>query len=189
MFDLMRQFILDSKTGAVARSSEEFANLIADTANLSNAQTVVELGPGTGTYTEKILERISDDTVFFSLEINPFFVKEAKKRCPSAIVYQDSAANVNKYLKKHGVDGCDCIISGLPWACFDRELQENLLRAIVDALNPGGEFVASACLPGILFLPTGKRFRNMLGDRFKKVTTSGIVWKNIPPALVYYCKK
>ena len=122
MFDLMKQSILDSKTGAVARSSEEFANMIADTANLSKAKTVVELGPGTGTYTEKILERISDDTVFFSLEINPFFVKETKKRCPSAIVYHDSAANVNKYLEKHGVDRCDCIISGLSWSCFEEEL-------------------------------------------------------------------
>ena len=42
MFDLMRQFILDSKTGALARTSEEFADLIANTANLSKAQTVVE---------------------------------------------------------------------------------------------------------------------------------------------------
>ncbi len=188
MFDLMRQFILNSKTGAVARSSEEFANLIANTANISKAKTIVELGPGTGTYTEKILESISDNTVFFSLEINPFFVKETKKRCPDATVYHDSAANVDKYLKKHGMDRCDCIISGLPWSCFDKDLQENLLQAIVGALNPDGELVVSAYLPG-LFLPTGKRFRNMLDNRFKKVTTSKIVWKNIPPALVYHCRK
>ena len=186
MLRFIRQFLSHPlKTGAVSGPSQEVANWIVNAAHLSNAKTVVELGPGTGVFTEKILERISDDTLFFAVEINPFFVKETKKRCPNAIVYEDSGLNMRKYLKKHGVDGCDCIISGLPWSCFEEELQENMLQAVVDALNPRGEFLASGYLPGALFSPVGKKFRNMLHDKFDKVSISKILWKNIPPYLAF----
>lgn len=190
MLTVISQFLSNPlRTGAVAPPSEEIARLIVDTADLQSAKTVVELGSGTGVFTERIIGRISDGTLFFAIEINQFFAEKTKKRCPQVQVYNDSAANVKKYLKMHNASGCDCIISGLPWTFFEKKVQEDILDTVVDALNPGGEFLASAYLHGPLFFPSGRRFKKMLHERFSEVNTTRIIWNNLPPGLVYHCRK
>ncbi|MFH1126857.1 MAG: methyltransferase domain-containing protein [archaeon] len=190
MLTFLRQFIRHPiKTGAISGASLEVANLIGRQETLARAKNVVELGSGTGRLTEKILENISKETDFFAVEINPHFVKVTKKRCPDAIVYNDSAINMKKYLLRHGTDGCDCIISGLPWAWMDVNAQEELLDTIVDALNPGGQFIASAYMPGAFFTTPGIRFRKMLNGRFRTVKRSKILWNNFPPYIAYFCEK
>lgn len=189
MFNFIKQFLLNPKeTGAIAKSSEELADLITGSINLKNVKVIVELGPGTGIFTKKILEKKSKKSIFFALETNHSFVSETKRNCPDAIIHQDSAVNIKKYLIKHNVRSCDCIISGLPWVSFDNKLQQELMGSIVSCLDKGGEFATFAYLQGLI-LPAGKRFKNILEDNFSQVTRSRIVWKNIPPAFVYCCKK
>jgi phosphatidylethanolamine/phosphatidyl-N-methylethanolamine N-methyltransferase len=188
MLNFIKQFLLNPKeTGAIAASSEELADLITNCVNLTRAKIIVELGSGNGTVTKKILEKKSGEAIFFSLETNRSFVSETRNNCNS-IVYQDSAANIKKYLVKQGFQSCDCVISGLPWASFDNKLQGELMRSIIDCLDNGGEFATLANLQGLI-LPAGKRFRSMLKDNFSQVTKTRIVWKNIPPTFVYWCKK
>ena len=185
LIQFLKQFVLHTaKTGAVAPSSEGLADLITETAGLHSASAVIEFGAGTGIFTEKILQKISDETRFFALEINPDFVKATRKRCPEAVVYQDSAANAKKYLDELGINECDCIICGLPWAAFSEELQNELLDTIIDVLKPGGKFLTFAYLQGLL-LPAGMRFKKKLSTRFNSVTKTRTIWLNFPPAFVY----
>ena len=185
LIQFLKQFVLHTaKTGAVAPSSEGLADLITETAGLHSASAVIEFGAGTGIFTEKILQKISDETRFFALEINPDFVKATRKRCPEAVVYQDSAANAKKYLGELGINECDCIICGLPWAAFSEELQNELLDTIIDVLKPGGKFLTFAYLQGLL-LPAGMRFKKKLSTRFNSVTKTRTIWLNFPPAFVY----
>ena len=185
LIQFLKQFVLHTaKTGAVAPSSEGLADLITETAGLHSASAVIEFGAGTGIFTEKILQKISDETRFFALEINPDFVKATRKRCPEAVVYQDSAANAKKYLDELGINECDCIICGLPWAAFSEELQNELLDTIIDVLKPGGRFLTFAYLQGLL-LPAGMRFKKKLSTRFNSVTKTRTIWLNFPPAFVY----
>ena len=180
-----KQFIrYPGATCAVTESSGELADLITDTAELSKASMVVEFGPGTGVFTEKILEKTSESTRTFALDVNADFVKATQRRCPQAVVYRDSAVNVARYLKEFGVEKCDRIICGLPWACFPKELQDQLLDTIVEVLEPGGKLLTFAYVHG-LFLPAGRRFRKCLSSRFHSVTATRIVWQNLPPAFVY----
>ena len=39
------------------------------------------------------------------------------------------------------LNGCDCIISGLPWATLSIELQDKLFKAVLESLRSGGRFV------------------------------------------------
>jgi phosphatidylethanolamine/phosphatidyl-N-methylethanolamine N-methyltransferase len=189
LIQFLKQFVLHTtKTGAIAPSSASLADLITDTADLHNASAVIEFGTGTGVFTEKILQKISDETRFFALEINPDFVAATRKRCTEAVVYQDSASNAKKYLGEFGISECDCIICGLPWASFSEDLQNELLDTIIDVLRPGGKFLTFAYLQGLL-LPAGMRFRKKLSTRFNKVTKTRTVWLNIPPAFVYCAEK
>ncbi len=172
------------ETGAVAASSSGLAELITDCASVSAAKVVLEFGSGTGVFTEKILEKMLDDGVFLALEVNPMFVEATKKRCPGARVVHDSAARARQHLDQLGVDYCDAIVSGLPWASFPDALQNEILDAALDVLKPGGTFVSFAYLQGLL-LPPGQRFRRKLYGRFSQVERSRTVWSNIPPAFVY----
>ncbi len=189
LIQFLKQFILlPTKTGAIAPSSEDLADLITDAADLSNISTVIEFGSGTGVFTEKILQKIPENAKFFALETNSDFVEATRNRCPEALVHHDSAANAKKYLNDFGTNDCDCIICGLPWASFGEDLQNELLDTIIDVLKPGGRFLTFAYLQGLL-LPAGMKFKKKLTTRFKKVSKTRTVWLNLPPAFVYCAKK
>ena len=175
-------------TWSIAESSTGLAELITDAADLSHASVVVEFGSGTGVFTEKILEKVSVDASAIALEINPAFVKETRRRCPQATVFHDSAINTARYLKSAGVEQCDRIICGLPWACFSHSLQNQLLDTVQEVLTPGGKFLTFAYLHGLL-LPSGKRFKKCLSSRFEKIVETPIIWKNLPPAFVYCAER
>ncbi len=189
VLQFVKQFICyPGKTGAVTPSSESLADLITEAADLSKASTVIEFGPGTGIFTEKILQKISQQTRFFALEINPDFVQATIDRCPGVTVYHDSAKNAKKYLSRLDLKECDSIICGLPWAAFGESLQNELLDTIVDILKPGGRFLTFAYLQGLL-LPAGIRFKKTLTTRFQSLTKTKTVWLNFPPAFVYCAQK
>ncbi|MCX6997510.1 MAG: hypothetical protein NTV49_10595 [Kiritimatiellaeota bacterium] len=188
MHKFLKQFITHPrKTGAVAASSKHLARSIVATANLAQARVVVELGPGTGVFTEKILQHLPRGAVFFALELNPGFVAETRKHCPTATVYHDSALHIKKYLRQHGVEHCDCIISSLPWGVFKKSQQAELLDAIIGALHHNGEFLTFTYLGGLL-LPSARDFLKLLRSYFMIVRKTPVVWRNIPPAFIYHCR-
>ena len=174
-------------TGAVSPSSKSLAKNIVSIANLPERHCIVELGTGTGVFTEEILKNIYSSK-FFSLELNNSFVNETKKRCPVAKVYHDDAKNLKKYLKKNNEETCDCVISGLPWTNFDEQIQNELLDTIYDNLGENGIFITFTYFYTPLF-PQGKNFKNKLNNKFKTVIQTKTIWNNLPPAFLYYCTK
>jgi phosphatidylethanolamine/phosphatidyl-N-methylethanolamine N-methyltransferase len=183
-----KEFLLNPrKTGAIAQSSNSLSNLIVNTSNIKNSRHIVELGPGRGSFTKKIMQDLPEESKFFALEVNDNFITETKKVCPKIIIYKDCATKINQYLKINNMPSCDTIISGLPWAAFNKDLQEKLIDGIKNSLSKDGEFLTFAYLQGAL-LPSGRRFKSLLDRNFKTVKKSKIVWNNLPPAFVYHCK-
>jgi len=186
---LLKHFLRSpNETGAVAASSDGLSELITDAAGLSDAKMVIEFGPGTGVFTEKIVAKVPPGAAFFAMETNAEFVEATRRRCSGVTVIHDSAVNCRKYMTEMGHEQCDSIVCGLPWAAFGKELQDVLLSAIMDALKPQGVFVTFAYLHGLL-LPAGRRFRKRLCSTFSQVRTTRTVWMNIPPAFVYCARK
>jgi phospholipid N-methyltransferase len=189
MSRFIKNFLKSPKyTGAIVPSSDSLAEVMTDLARLKSYDTIVEFGPGTGVFTEKILKKKSRSATFFALEVNPEFADLTRKKCPDAVIYNDCAQNIASYLRVHNKKNCSCIISGLPWAAFDDELQNSIMKSAVDSLSKGGIFMTFAYLHGI-FIPGGRRFRHKLLHYFSKVRRSKVVWCNIPPAFVYLCEK
>ncbi len=188
-YGYIKQFLKNPKnTGSLTPSNEELSELVTDTAELGEMGTVVELGSGTGVFTEKILKKKNPEALFFAIEINPEFCEATRSRCPSATVYMDSAENMKKYLEQHGKNSCDCIISSLPWAVFDHRTQDKLLNAIWKVLRPGGRMITFSYSISMM-VPNARRFRSILRNRFTSVVKSKTVWSNFPPAFVYSAKK
>lgn len=176
------------RTGTVVPSSRELAELMTEDMGLATADTVVELGAGTGPFTRIIAEHVKPDALVLVFEIDAALAGQLQPRVPRVRVVNDSAEHLSLHLRAAGRDAADAILSGLPWANFSRELQERLLRAVVLGLRPGGRFATFAYVPAAQ-LPPGRRFRALLESCFARVETTRVVYWNFPPAFVYRCQR
>ena len=171
------------KVGAILPSSKALSRVVVESCHIRPADTVVELGPGTGAFTGLILKRLSSRGRLLAVELNPTHADILRRRFPKCEVVQDSA----EHLKQH-LDGelADCIVSGLAWGSMHPRLQNQIFRAILRSLKPGGQFIAFAYVHAA-WLPPARRFRQRLERHFKQVETTPIVWRNLPPAFVFRC--
>jgi phosphatidylethanolamine/phosphatidyl-N-methylethanolamine N-methyltransferase len=176
------------RTGALAPSSRWLATRMTEGLELEQAEVVVELGPGTGAFTRVIEKQLRPEALLLAVEINPDFAALLKQKFPRAHVVHGSAERLDEHLARLGRTSVDCVLSGLPWAGFSRDLQERLLTPILKTLRPGGRF-ATFAYSHAAWLPRGQEFRRLLEAHFAQVRTTRIVWRNLPPAFVYHCEK
>ena len=174
--------------GAIKPSSIFLAREMVKQAGIAKAETIVELGPGTGAFTGLIDETRKESSNFFALEINQNMINILSEKLPEVEVINDSVENLTEILKGKEIEKVDSIVCGLPWAAFNPELQDTLLGTILDSMPVGGRFCTFAYLQGVL-LPAGQRFSKKLKANFSTVTKSRTVWRNTPPAFIYNCVK
>ncbi len=175
-----------ARTGSLAPSSVSLARAMIYGCDLKHAKTVVELGPGTGAFTRLILDRLGKQTRFIALELDAQHVSRLQERFPRMRVYRDSAERVQKYLPQPAKKA-DYIISGLPWANIQVKDQDRILDALLVSLSPDGMFTTFAYWHA-RWLPRARKFRERLESHFAEVKTSHVIWKNVPPAVVYRCR-
>ncbi len=176
------------KVGAFLPSSRELSERIVAGCDLPRRELVVELGPGTGAFTSLILERMNKRSHFFAIELSQTNARLLRRRFPRVQVFEDSAERLGSYLELRDGQRADCIISGLAWGNMMPATQNKIFDAVLDSLAPGGLFTTFAYIHA-RWLPTSLRFRKRLFQHFKRVETTPIVWKNLPPAFVYRCWK
>ncbi|GII58049.1 methyltransferase [Planotetraspora thailandica] len=175
-------------TGAVAPSSRRLSSAVCVPVPERGNPMVVELGPGTGPFTAEIQRRLGGRGRHVAVEINPRFAGPLAAAHPGVEVVVDDAARLPKLLTDRGVASADVIVSGLPWAAFSDSHQSTLLRAVVDALSPGGAFTTFSYMHARV-LPPALRFRSALSSAFEEVVPGRTVWRNIPPAFVYHARR
>ena len=185
----LREFIRKPvSTGAIVPSSGELARLMADEASLEGASVIVEFGPGTGPITRALIESKPPNAKLIAVERNEEFVAMLRERHPGLDVAHDCVQQLPKILAARGETAADRIVSGLPWGAFDESLQRDIMKAAHDCLTADGVFVTFAYLQGFA-LPPAWRFRKLLREMFSEVRQSDVVWRNVPPAFVYTCRK
>lgn len=186
---LLKEFLRSpGSVGAIKASSKYLAAEMVKQARVAEADTIVELGAGTGAFTGLIQDRRKSGSTFIALEINPNLSAVLSEQLPEVTVITDSVENLTDILSQHNITKIDSIVCGLPWAAFNPELQDRLFNSIINAMTPGGRFCTFAYLQGLL-LPAGQRFRKKLKQNFSQVSQSPTVWRNTPPAFVYNCVK
>ncbi len=186
---LLKEFVKDPVgIGAVIPSSRYLAKVMTSDIGLEHAENVVEIGPGSGVFTSKILKIISPKAKFFVVELNPTMHKHLSEKYPNVKIYNESAENLPELIKKEKISSVDVVVSSLPWASFPTELQSKLLDAIYKCIAKGGRFTTYGYIHGKI-MPRGHSIRKLLKHKFHTVETSEIIWQNLPPAFVYKCKK
>ena len=183
------QFIREPKSvGAIAPSSRRLARHMVECVDWTDVNTVLEYGPGTGIFTEFIVDTMPTDADFVSIELNERFADMVRHRFPGINVCNDSVENVRKICDEYDMETVDAIVSGLPWAIFSDDLQDSILDAMMTVLEPGSQFVTFGYLQGLV-LPAAQRFKKKLKNYFSEVKLTRPVWRNFPPAVIYQCRK
>ena len=171
------------KVGAIWPSSETLSRAVADACSFAPHDTVVELGPGTGNFTQLLSERLDKNGRLVALELSATNVEVLRRRFPKGEIHFDSAAHLAKHVQPQTAR---CVVSGLAWGNMMPAMQDRIMSAITNSLAPGGQFVAFA-YSHARYYPTTLRFRKLMFREFARVETTPIIWRNLPPAYVYRC--
>ncbi|NYH78266.1 phospholipid N-methyltransferase [Actinopolyspora biskrensis] len=177
-----------STIGAVLPSSPVLAREMAAVVPSTDRPVVVELGPGTGALSGAIAQRVPEGGRHVAVEVDPGMCEHLRSTCPGLEVIEGDAKRLGQLLADSGIRSVDAVVSGLPWSIFAGESQRRILREVGSVLAPGGGFTTIAYAHA-LGLPGARLFRRRLGSLFDEVITSRTVWRNVPPARVYVCRR
>lgn len=167
-------------TGALAPSSPLVIKRWMEDMDFSGPKVIVELGPGSGCVTKRILDQMDKESHLYSFEINKvFFDLVSEIKDPRLTVINESAEFVEKHLKSAGVEKIDYIISALPLAIMPPEVNKRILKAASGVLKEDGEFSQ---------IQYSLRSYKLIKEAFGEVQLKYIIL-NFPPAFIYFCKK
>ncbi len=184
-----REYLRNWKTvGAIAPSSSVLARRIVDAADVRRARRVLELGPGTGAFTEAIIEAMPAGCEYLGIELSADFTRRLRGRFQGHRFENASAQDFEFASCLGGAEGFDVILSGLPWASFPHDLQTAILDNVLPRLAPGGRFATFAYW-GFHRLPRARQFHALLHKHLPGAESSRVVWRNLPPAFVYIAQR
>lgn len=165
--------------GSLIPSSRFLVDRLLGKINWELARTIVEYGPGVGTITGSILERMHRQARLVVFEMNEDFVEYLADnyRDPRLHVVHGSAERVHCELDRLKLNGADYIISGIPFTTMPVELRESIMRESRAALNPGGAVLVYQFTRAVL--PCLQAHFNQIDQDFEL--------RNILPARLFYC--
>jgi phosphatidylethanolamine/phosphatidyl-N-methylethanolamine N-methyltransferase len=200
-----REFLTNYRTtGAILPSGRPLgaalARFVGD--GRARARRILEVGPGTGSVTRRIVEAMGPDDRLDLVELNETFVQCLRHRLQSDEAFRPLAGRtrllhcpVEQLPRQRAYD---LIISGLPLNNFSVSEVRGILGAFSGLLKPGGtlsffEYMAI------------RRLRALLSGRAERSRLRGIgqalgtllreheirrdwIWPNVPPAWVHHVR-
>jgi phosphatidylethanolamine/phosphatidyl-N-methylethanolamine N-methyltransferase len=178
----LKQFWKQKKmVGSMTPSSRFLASKMLENIDFSSSRILVELGPGTGVFTEKILKKLNPDAHLLVFELNELFYNALKVKIsdPRVILIHDSAEHISEQLAYHGFEKADGVISSLPLANFPETLKNTILDKTYKSLKSGGLYIQFQ-----YSLVSKKLLKKIFGNVHVTFTPF-----NFPPAFIYTCKR
>jgi phospholipid N-methyltransferase len=167
--------------GSLIPSSRFLVNRLLDQVDWARAGTIVEYGPGVGTFTAEILRRLRPGGTVLAIDTNRDFARYLARtlRDDRLHVIEGSAADAQENLRQRGLGGADYVISGIPYSTMDAEVRERILRTTHEVLQPDGAFLVYQFTRAVL---------PYLRQVFPHVHTE-FEPRNIMPARLFYCRR
>jgi phospholipid N-methyltransferase len=171
------------QTGAIVPSQRFLIEKMIAPVPESYSGRIIELGAGNGALTLRLAARCPEARIL-ACEINPALARVSRQNLDNAGIngrvqmVPDSAEHLLSEMGRRGIDKAEFILSGIPLGNLPGEQAFALIRAISQALAPGGMYV---------------QFQYSLLDRrrirrcFPNLRTVPVLL-NFPPAVVYYAQ-
>lgn len=143
---------------------------------------VIELGGGTGVFTQALLGHGIEPSDLLVLELNEELHQHLVRLFPGVCVVCGDASDLRQIAVRHGFNGdkrADAVISGLGLLSMPRPTQQAILSAAFDSLQPDGRFVQ------FTYGPANPVTREVLEALGLIAHRASFTWWNVPPATVY----
>jgi len=190
-------------TGAILPSGRWLAAALARYVPHGNGpKRVLEVGPGTGAVTRKIVSALGPDDRLDLVELNDAFVGQLRELFQSDPLFQpiaDRARVLHCAVEEVPGDGVyDLVISGLPLNNFTAQKVDEILTAFCRLLKPEGtlSFFQYIAIRKVRGLVSGRGERERLrgiGKVLDRILRGNEIrrdwiWPNVPPAWVHHVR-
>lgn len=163
--------------GAIAPSGQALAEIITSEIT-PDSSPVIELGPGTGVFTEALLRRGVPEDRLALIEHGSDFARRLQFRFPTATVRWMDASRLSSIELFDG-DKAGAIVSGLPLLSMPPRKVIAILRGAFNHLREDGAFYQFTYGPRC---PVPRPILDREGFRARRI---GATRANLPPATVY----
>lgn len=162
------------RNASVVPSSKVAGRAIIAGIDWSKVETVVELGPGPGTFTKEILNACKPGTNVVLIDLEESYVKLLRNKFGSQVtVFHDSAHRMNEILKELNLSKADLIISSLPF--LQKQIHLKIYDAILKQTDNGAVYRFFTYMPPVMKW----HYRDLPLHKVK------FVLKNLPPMWIY----
>ena len=167
--------------GSVIPSSRVLIDKMLEPVDWANTKLFVEYGPGVGTFTRPVLEKMAPDATLVTIDTNPDFTRYLKESIPDErlVAVSGSAADVEKILAERGLGSADYVLSGLPFSTLPPGVGDDIAEATSNVIRPGGAFLVYQFSPKVL---------DFIKPHFTPIRR-GFEWINVPPATLFWAYK
>ena len=164
--------------GSIIPSSRKTIDKMLGPVDWANTKVFVEYGPGVGTFTRPILERLPDGATLVTIDTNPEFTRYLKESIddPRLVAVNGSAADVEKILADRNLGKADYVLSGLPYSTLPPGVGEMIGEATGKVIRPGGAFLVYQYSPKEL---------DFIKPHFERIDR-GFEWINVPPCVLFW---
>ncbi len=190
-------------TGAVLPSGRFLAAALTRFVSQPQPRRILEVGPGTGAVTRRIVGGMGADDQLDLVELNGTFVRQLERRFqtePAFRVVADRARIHHCPIEElPGGESYDVIVSGLPLNNFSAADVERILAVLTDRLAPDGmlsffEYIAVRPARALLSGRAERTRLRAIGQTMRSVLKHheirrDAVWLNVPPAWVHHLRK
>lgn len=167
--------------GSLIPSSRYLVHQLLRDVDWQRARVIVELGPGVGTISREVLQRMRPDATLVAFEINEDFVRHLSENFddPRLRVQHRSGAEVIDALRELRLGKADYVIAGIPFSIMSDEDRMAVLRNCHEALAEDGV---------MLVYQFSAKVRADLEQLFAHVHRM-YEPRNVLPAHVFKCRK
>lgn len=164
-----------SVNASVTPSSKKAAIGMVRGLDLSKMKYVVELGPGTGVFSDILAKRLPANCKILLIELEEEFIKPLEQRLDDRFeVVKCSACNLESLLKDRGIKNVDLVISGLPYT-LPSDVKKTLFSTLLELTRNGTHMRWFTYFPFLM-----KRHYS----HFPMKKSCFVLW-NFPPMWIY----
>ena len=178
-WQFLREFIKHPvMVGSIIPSSRTLIEKMLEPVDWENTRLFVEYGPGVGTFTRPILEKMNADATLIAIDTNADFIAFLKEDIddPRFVAVNGSAAVVARIISDRGFEHADSVLSGLPFSTLPPGVGDAIGKATGSVIRPGGAFLVYQFSPKVL---------DFIKPFFERIER-GFEWINVPPATLFW---
>ncbi|HYI43278.1 MAG TPA: methyltransferase [Sphingomicrobium sp.] len=167
--------------GSIIPSSRMLIEKMLKPVDWETTKLFVEYGPGVGTFTRPILDKLGEKGVLIAIDTNAEFIRYLSESIPDErlIAVAGSAADVEKIIREHGFKNADYVLSGLPFSTLPPGVGDAIAKATAKVIRPGGAF---------LVYQFSAKVYDFIAPHFDRIDR-GFEWINVPPAKLFWAWK